>query len=84
MAKIILERSYEPPIDEAQFGEMAQRIGSCLGANGATWLRSYLSADGRRSVCEFEAADAEKVRASFRAAGVAFERTWPAKVFASE
>jgi len=83
MATIILERSYDPPIDAARFGEMAQRVGECLGAYRAKWVRSYLSDDGRRSVCEFEAADAEQVRASFRAAGVGFDGTWTAKVFAS-
>jgi hypothetical protein len=45
-------------------------------------MRSYLSTDRLRMVCEFEATDAESVRQSYRSAGVRFDRAWPAEVYA--
>ena len=56
--------------------EMARRIDKCLALRGARWMRSYVSTDGRRSVCEFEAPDAESVREAFRTAGQPFDRAW--------
>jgi hypothetical protein len=35
-------------------------------------------------ICEFEAADAEAVRESYRSAGVYFSREWAATVYAVE
>jgi hypothetical protein len=39
-----------------------------------------LSADGWRRVCEFEAADAEAIRASLREAQTPFDRVWPGQL----
>jgi hypothetical protein len=47
-------------------------------------MRSYLSLDRKRMVCEFEAPDAEAVRASYRSAGVAFDRVWSAHLYKRE
>ena len=66
---------YETPREE-QAEEMARRIDKCLALRGARWMRSYVSTDGRRSVCEFEAPDAESVREAFRTAGQPFDRAW--------
>jgi hypothetical protein len=38
-----------------------------------------MSLDRKRRVCVFEAPDADAVRASYRSAGVQFERVWPAE-----
>ena len=43
---------------------------------GVTWVHSYVSADRRRRLCVFHAADAETVREAYRSAGVAFDRIW--------
>ena len=37
-----------------------------------------------RAICEFEAADAEKVRASYRSAGVNLKKVWTAEVFSRD
>ena len=44
-------------------------------------MRSYVSKDRKRLICEFEAADAEQVRTSYRNAGVNFERCWSADMY---
>ena len=81
MVFLILEKEFEAPFTpEAHDGE-AERLDPCLEAHGVRWLRSYLSLDRRRMICEFEAADAEAVRSSFRSAGVTFARVWPAEQY---
>jgi hypothetical protein len=84
MAHLIIEQTFDPPLTDEAHKCLGQRLDSCLEAHGARWMRSYLSSDRRRMVCEFEAADAEAVRASYRSAGVAFERVWTAEVYARQ
>ena len=71
---------YERPAP-AELEEWTRRINRCLSLRGARWMRSYLTADGRRAICEFEAADAESVREAYRAAGQPFDRAWVADLW---
>ena len=84
MATMVVEQSFEKALTAEDLNAMARRVDPCLEAHGARWMRSYISADRKRVVCEFEAADAEKVRESYRSAGVAFERVWTADVYSRE
>jgi hypothetical protein len=81
MVHLIVEYSYDPPLTDEQHNEMAARLDKCLEAHGARWLASYLAHDRKRMVCEFEAPDAESVRASLRSANVKFERAWSTEVY---
>jgi hypothetical protein len=51
-------------------------VPGCLAAYQATWKRSLISADRKRMVCEYEAADAETLRRIQREAGAQFDRVW--------
>jgi Nickel responsive protein SCO4226-like len=84
MANMVLEQTFEKPITPEEMNAMAKRVDPCLEAHGATWVRSYVSSDRKRVICEFEAPDAEKVRESYRSAGVQFERVWSAEVFSRD
>jgi hypothetical protein len=84
MAVMVVEQSFDPAITPEELNAMASRVDPCLEAHGARWMRSYISSDRKRVVCEFEAADAEKVRESYRSAGVQFERVWTADVFSRD
>ncbi|MGH9457386.1 MAG: nickel-binding protein [Thermoanaerobaculia bacterium] len=84
MPRLVLEQTFEEPVSSEELTDAARRIDRCLEAHGAQWMRSYLSDDRKRMICEFEAADAESVRSSYRAAGVAFDACWVAMVFARE
>lgn len=84
MAQLIVEQTFDPPLTDEQHNRLAGQLDPCLESYGARWMRSYLSADRRRMVCEFEAADAEAVRQSYRSAGVEFERVWPAQLYARQ
>lgn len=74
---------YELP-PEAEQEPLARRIDRCLALRGARWMRSYVTLDGRRAVCQFEAPDAESVREAFRMAGQPFDRAWVARVYVRE
>ncbi len=84
MPSMVVEQTFENPITPEEMNAMAKRVDPCLEAHGATWVRSYISSDRKRVICEFEAADAEKVRQSYRSAGVQFERVWTAQVFSRD
>lgn len=84
MAVLVLEQSFEIPITPEELNDAAARVDRCLEVHGARWMRSYLSLDRRRMICEFEAADAEKVRESYRSAGVKFDGVWAADVYSPD
>ena len=84
MAVLVLEQSFEIPITPEELNDAAARIDRCLEAHGARWMRSYLSLDRKRMICEFEAADAEQVRESYRSAGVNFDGVWAADVYSPD
>jgi hypothetical protein len=81
MATMVVEQSFDHALTSEELNALAKRVDPCLEAHGAKWMRSYIASDRKRLVCEFEAADAEKVRESYRSAGVSFERVWTADVF---
>jgi hypothetical protein len=80
MPRIIVERSFDPPISQEDLNACFQRIGGCLDLYGVRYIRSRISTDRRRSFCEFEAADAQSVRDVQSAARAPYERVWPAEV----
>jgi hypothetical protein len=81
---MVVEQTFDNPMTPEELNALARRVDPCLEAHGATWVRSYISADRKRVICEFEAADAEKVRESYRSAGVEFESVWTAQVFSRD
>jgi len=84
MAILVLEQSFEIPIAEAELNSAAKQLDRCLERHGARWMRSYLAKDRKRLICEFEAPDAERVRESYRSAGLDFERCWVADVYSRD
>ncbi|HSD20500.1 MAG TPA: DUF4242 domain-containing protein [Anaeromyxobacter sp.] len=78
MQVILVEHDRPAPADQE---EVRRRIERCLTLRNARWMRSYYTADGRRSICQFEAPDAETVREAFRAAGHPFDRAWVAQMW---
>ena len=84
MAHLIVEQTFETPLTDEEHARIGTRLDTCLEVHGARWVRSYLSRDRRRMVCEFEAPDAEAVRTSYRSAGIQFDRAWTAEVYSRE
>lgn len=78
MARVVLERTFDPATGKAEFERAARRLERCVETLEITPIRSVVASDFRRSYCEFEAPDADTVRAALRRAGVGFERVWTA------
>jgi Protein of unknown function (DUF4242) len=77
---VLVERTLERSLDEPALRDAVERGAWCLEAHGCRILTSYLSADGRRATCVFEAPDAESVREVQRQTGMPFDRAWPATI----
>jgi hypothetical protein len=60
---------------------IAEQVSPCLPVYDVTRLHSFISRDGTRCVCVYEAADAEAVRHAYRAAGANFDNAWPPRPF---
>ena len=76
MPVIIVERSFDVPPTDADLQGVATRQAQCLDLYGVTWKKSVISADRKRMVCEYAAADTESVRKVQREAQAPFERIW--------
>lgn len=79
MARIVLERSFDPETARAEFARQARELESCIETREVRPIQSVIASDFSRSYCEFEAPDADTLRAACRQAGVAFERVWRAE-----
>ena len=84
MAILVLEQTFDRPMTADDLRDAAKRLDQCLEAHGARWMRSYLSKDRMRMICEFEAADAEQIRESARTAGIPFDRCWAADCYSRD
>jgi len=81
MAIFMCERTFATPLTEADFAAAGQVLGPCLQAREVTWVGSNFATDGTKSICMFEAADAERVREANRTAGLPFDKVWAAHAY---
>jgi hypothetical protein len=81
MKLVIVERTMPAPVTLEQLAGAAASGSPCFEAHRVRLLRSLLSLDGLRVVCEYEAPDAEAVRQANRKAGLAFDRVWTADIY---
>ncbi len=63
------------------FTAAGEKLTPCIQERDITHLASHFANDGSRSVCVYEAADAERVREANRTAGAPFERVWSATIY---
>jgi hypothetical protein len=81
MEHVIVERVFAEPVDLGAIEQRIEEGKGCFAARRITLLRSAVSRDGLRMICEYAAPDAESVRDANTRAGMPFERVWTAKVF---
>ena len=81
MVRVVVERTFEAPIDPDDFETPSERTQWCLDLHGANLQRSYIAGDRRRMVCIFDAPDAESVRDANRRAEALFDSAWTAKQY---
>jgi hypothetical protein len=80
MEHVIVERIFAEPVSVEQLRASLQRSESCMTMHRVRFLRTSLSRDGRRTICEYEAPDAESVRVVNQRLDLPFERAWTATV----
>lgn len=78
MPFLIVEYVYDPPLTDQRLDEISAALKPCLDVRGVRRLRSWISLDRTRGLCEYVAADAEAVRQAYRSANVDFGRVWTA------
>jgi hypothetical protein len=81
MELVLVERSFEAPVDPVALQELERKSAWCLDEHSVRFLKSYVASDGLRMICLYEAPDAEAVRAANRKAGLPFDRVWRGSVF---
>jgi hypothetical protein len=75
----VVDERFEPPIDLSKAAPENPELAPCLQRNDVDWVTSFIAADGSRCHCIYDAADAEAVRASYRAAKMPFVKVWRAR-----
>jgi hypothetical protein len=80
MSDVFVVRTFDPPLTDASFEELARDGAGCLDLYRVQWRQSLLSADGRRLLCWFSAPDAESTRLALRQAGSPAAAPWSGTV----
>ncbi|MEZ5232670.1 MAG: nickel-binding protein [Acidimicrobiia bacterium] len=68
MALFIIERGFAEQLDVAP--ELIQAVEDYNGGAGLRWLFSFLSADGKKGYCLYEAPNADALRAQAASLGL--------------
>ena len=82
MEHVIVERVFAEPLSVEEVEAALARGKGCMVAHRVSHVRTTLSLDGRRTICEYLAPDAETVRRVSERLGVPYERVWTARVIA--
>lgn len=80
MELVIVERVFAEPVQAEALQARLLTTPGCYTAHGVRFIRTLLSPDGLRAICEYEAPDAEAVRAVNRQLDAPYERIWTAQV----
>ena len=79
MKLVIVERTLQTPVSLAELVQSGAAGRPCLDAHHVRYIRSLVSLDGLRVLCEYEAPDAESVRQANKKLGLPFDRVWAAQ-----
>lgn len=80
MEMVVVERSFDQPLEENAMSEASARAAWCREMYGVRFLRSYMSGDRKRFICVYEAPDAEAVRKVQATGGLPYDRVWSASM----
>jgi hypothetical protein len=73
---ILVEAIHEPPMTPKIWEFNMENAQLCFKEHGIHKMITWMSPDYRRSICCFQAANAEDVRTAFRQAGIPFQHLW--------
>jgi hypothetical protein len=75
----VMEGTY-PSLSESDWNEISHQISHACNELDVEWLRSYLSLDRTKLICELKAADLDSAQEIQRRADIPFDRVWAAQV----
>jgi hypothetical protein len=81
MPFLIVEYDHDPPLTDERLSVVSAALNPCLDVRGIKRLRSWISQDRRRGLCEFYAPDAASVQEAYRSADVGFSKIWAGTLF---
>jgi hypothetical protein len=81
METVIVEREFDEPQAVELLAQLEAGVSWCLEMHRVRPLHSYVSRDGRRMICVYEAPDAEAVRRVQETAKMPFRAVWSADLF---
>ena len=81
---VIVEQLFEQPLSDEEHSRLGKRLDSCVELRNGRWMRSYLSSDHLRMICEFEAPDAQSIRDAYGAAGITVQTVWTSELYKRE
>jgi hypothetical protein len=80
MEHVFVERVFAEPVDLKALNATFRAGASCFDMRRVTSVRTAVSRDGLRMICEYLAPDADSVRSANESAGLPFERVWTGQV----
>ena len=84
METVVVERTFEQPVEVEALQESEKRAQWCLELHNVTFVQSYISPDRRRMICIYKGPDAESVRLANSTARLPFDRVWTASILSHE
>lgn len=81
MAIVVVERSFEAPVEIEELEQTENCFAWCLEENGIRFVQTYFSLDRKRMTCIYEAPDAESVRRVSDRAKLPYDRIWSATIY---
>lgn len=75
----VIEGTY-PPLSEDDWQDASSATLRCYAEHGIEWIRSFLSLDRTRVICELNAPDLESVCRVQHRLKIPFDRVWSAQV----
>jgi hypothetical protein len=79
MSDVFYLRSIDPPLTPDDV-ILTDDVGGCFDLHRVTWKQSFLSADGKRMLCWYEAPDTESARIALRQLQANLDGVWPGTV----
>ena len=76
MEIVLVERSFDEPVQLDALQAAERGASWCLELHRVKFLHTYVSKDGKRMICVYEAPDAEAVRKANETSKIPFDRVY--------
>src|SRR5690606_23090864 len=77
---VIYLRPMDPPVTAEDVLRSIDYVDGCFNLHRVDWVHSFLSADGGRLMCWYQAPDAESARLALRDIGSDMSAVWPCRL----